>query len=101
MALPDQRIRIMAGTPIDAGDYRLLPSVLVNTVDMKAETGRFQMLKLRPVSVVVQGPEGSRWHEIPNQTGQALSIMAAIAGGITIAGILLIAVVNLVRRVRR
>lgn len=99
MKLPNQRIRIMAGTPIDVGDYRLLPSVLVNTMEGKGAGGRFQMTKLRPVSVVVQGPEGSRWHEIPNETGQALSIMAAIAAGIAFASVVLIGIVHLVRRI--
>ena len=34
MGLPEQRIRILAGTPIEVGEQRLLPSVLVNTITM-------------------------------------------------------------------
>ncbi len=101
MKLPNQRIRIMAGTPIDVGDYRLLPSVLVNTMDAKGEGGRFHVTKLRPVSVVVEGPAGTRWHEIPNETGQTLSIMAAIGAGIAVASVILIGIVQLIRRLGR
>ncbi len=96
MKLPSQRIRIMAGTPLDAGEYRLLPSVLVNTVEAKSESGRLRMMKMRPVSVVAQGPEGTRWHEIPNETGQTLSVMAAIAAGIAVVGVLVIGIARLV-----
>ena len=99
MKLPNQRIRIMAGTPIETGEYRLLPSVLVNMVEGKAESGRFMMAKMRPVSVVVQGPDGTRWHEIPNQTGQTLSIMAAIAAAVAVVSIVVIAMVRLARRI--
>ena len=99
MGLPNQRIRIMAATPIEAGAYRLLPSVLVNMVEAKAESGRFRMMKLRPVSVVVQSPEGTRWHEIPNDTGQVLSVMAAIAAGIAVVSVIVIGLSRLVRRI--
>ena len=95
MKLPSQRIRIMAGAPIDAGEYRLLPSVLVNTLEAKSESGRLRMMKMRPVSVVAQGPEGTRWYEIPNETGQILSVMAAIAGGIAVVGVLVIGITRL------
>jgi hypothetical protein len=99
MRLPNQRIRIMAGTPIEAGEYRLLPSVLVNSMESKSESGRFRMTKLRPVSVVVQGPEGARWHEIPNDTGQTLSTMAAIAAAVATVSIIVIGIAHLARRI--
>ena len=98
MQVPNQRIRIMAGTPIEAGDYRLLPSVLVKTMEHKGESGRFFTTNLRPISVVAEGPKGTRWHEIPNETGQTLSIMAAIAAGIAAGSLLLIGLVRLLRR---
>ena len=98
MDLPSQRIRIISGTPIEVGDYRLLLSVLVNTVEGKGPSGRFLMTKLRPVSLVAQGPEGAKWHEIPNETGNVLSVMAAVAAGIAAFSLVVIGFVNLVRR---
>ncbi|HOT90426.1 MAG TPA: hypothetical protein PLJ78_00080 [Anaerolineae bacterium] len=94
MKLPTQRIRLVAGTPIVVGERRLLPSVLVTTLEGgNVPAGLFRSIKLRPVSVVEEGPEGARWLEIPNATINTLSVMAAIGAGIAALGVLLIALI--------
>jgi len=75
----------MAGTPLEVGDRRLLPSVLVSTTEGgDAEFTLLRLVKMRPVSVVEEGPEGARWIEIPNATMDMLSVMAA--AGLALAG---------------
>ena len=98
MTLPTQRIRIVAGTPIEVGKYRLLPSVLVSILESgNGENSAFQAAKLRPVSFVEQGPDGARWLEIPNTTADTLSVMAAVAAGIAVISLTLIVLLRLVR----
>lgn len=100
MQMPVQKIRVVAGTPIVVGERRLLPSVLVTTMeggDVGAG-GFFRYVKARPVSVVVEEPEGARWLEIPNATGNILSQMAAAGAGIALASVLLMGLLHLVRR---
>jgi len=98
MTLPTQRIRIVAGTPIEVGKYRLLPSVLVSTLESGTEKdSAFQAVKLRPISFVEQGPNGARWLEIPNATADTLSVMAAIGVGIAAVSLALIVLLRLVR----
>ena len=99
MLLPVQRIRMVAGTPIVVGERRLLPSVVVTTAEGgDRRSGLFRFVKARPVSVVVEGPEGARWLEIPNATVNTLSTMAAV--GLAVAGVSLL-VLGLLRLSRR
>ena len=77
MRLPTQRIRIVAGTPIEVGKYRLLPSVLVSTLEGgEGKSSAFQSAKIRPISFVEQGPNGARWLEIPNTMADAPASIA-------------------------
>jgi hypothetical protein len=76
----------------------LLPSVLVTTMEGSGAGGFFRYVKARPVSIVVEEPEGARWLEIPNATGNVLSQMAAAGAGIALASVLLMALVHLVRK---
>ncbi len=98
MALPKQKIRVMAATPIEVAGRRLLPSVLVRTI--QGETGpesTFQIVQLRPISVVEEGPDGTRWIEIPNATTHALSMMAAAGAGVAVVSLLILGLVALMR----
>jgi hypothetical protein len=99
MQMPVQKTRVVAGTPMVLGERTLLPSVLVTTLEGDAgDAGFFEYVKARPVSVVVQEPDGARWLEIPNVTGNTLSQMAAAGAGIALAGMLLLALLHLVRK---
>ena len=100
MQMPVQKIRVVAGTPIVVGERRLLPSVLVTTMEGgDASTGGlFRFVKARPVSVFVEGPEGARWLEIPNTTENTLSQMAAAGAAIALVSVLLIGLFHLVRK---
>jgi hypothetical protein len=105
MQMPVQKTRVVAGTPIVVGERRLLPSVLVTTIEGGDASsgdagvgGFFRYVKARPVSLVVEEPEGARWLEIPNATGNVLSQMAAAGAGIALASVLLMALVHLVRK---
>jgi hypothetical protein len=98
MMLPTQRIRMVAGTPIVVGERRLLPSVVVTTMESgDARSGIFRYVKARPVSIVEEGPEGARWLEIPNATANTLSTMAAIGVGVAAISVLLIGLFRLLR----
>jgi hypothetical protein len=100
MDLPERRIRVVAATPIEVGDQRLLPSVLVNTVSRRwLGRGLFHLVRLRPVSIVVEGSEEASWLEIPNATADALSSMAAAATGIAVVAIFLLSLIRFLRRV--
>ncbi len=95
MDLPTQRIRIVAGTPIEVGKRRLLPSVLVSTLESeKVPFALFRGAKVRPVSIVEDGPDGTRWIEIPNATANILSVMAMAGLGIAIVSVLLILLIR-------
>ena len=100
MQMPVQKIRVVAGTPIVVGERRLLPSVLVTTMEGGDDRmgGFFRFVKARPVSVVVEGPEGARWLEIPNTTENTLSQMAAAGAAIALVSVLLIGLFHLVRK---
>lgn len=96
--LPTPRIRMVAGTPMVVGERRLLPSVVVTTMEGgDARSGIFRYVKARPVSVVEEGPEGARWLEIPNATANTLSTMAAIGAAIAAVSVLLIGLIRLAR----
>ena len=82
MALPKQRIQVLAGSPIEVGDRKLLPSVLAARREWTDEDGGFFFTRMRPISFVEQGPEGNEWHEIPNATTEILSVMAAVGAGV-------------------
>lgn len=100
MQMPVQKIRVVAGTPIVVGEHRLLPSVLVTTVEggKAGDGGFFRFVKARPVSLVVEEPEGARWLEIPNATGNILSQMVAAGAAIALASVLLMGLLHLVRK---
>ena len=97
MVLPKQRIRVVAGTPIEVGDRRLLPSVLVNAVEGgSSSSGLFRFARMRPISIVEEGPEGARWIAIPNATADALSTMAAVGLGVALVSVLVIVLTRVV-----
>ena len=99
MELPERQIRVVAATPIEVGDQRILPSVLVSTASRRwSSHGLFRLVHLRPVSIVVEGSEGPSWLEIPNATSDALSSMAAAAAGIAVVSILLVSMIRFLRR---
>lgn len=98
MGSTKQRIRVMAGTPVEAGERRLLPSVLVTTVEGgDAASGLFRYVRMRPISLVVEGPDGARWIEIEDATGQALSGMLAAGAALAALSLLLIVFIRLMR----
>jgi hypothetical protein len=99
MGLPEQRTRILAGTPVVIGEQRLLPSVLVNTFHMdQANRGKLRVVRLRPISVVVTSPQDSKWLEIPNTTMDTLSIMAGVGAAIALVSLFIIVIVRLFKR---
>ncbi|MGC9349254.1 MAG: hypothetical protein ACP5JG_14025 [Anaerolineae bacterium] len=99
MELPEQRIRIVAGTPVEAEGRRILPSILVQTLQARwPEHGVFRRIRMRPISVVVEDEEGAKWHEIPDVTADAVNTMAVFALGIAVVSLVLIALSYLWRR---
>ncbi len=95
----DTRTRIVAGAPIEVGERRLLPSILVTTLHAGAEkNGVFHTARLRPISFVEEGPEGKRWHAIPNTTQETLSVMVAIGVSVALISSLMILLIKLMRR---
>jgi hypothetical protein len=96
--MPTQRIRIVAGTPLEVGKHRLLPSVLVNTVTGEdSQWFRFGFVKLRPISIVEESPDGAHWIEIPNVTSDALSTMTGIGLGIAACCVVMIFLIRVIR----
>jgi hypothetical protein len=99
MILPEQHTRITAADPIEVGDLRLLPSVLVDTTSQHwPGKGLSSKVRIRPVSVVVESPDGARWLEIPNTESDQISGMVAVAGGIAVVSIVIIALAQLMKR---
>ena len=99
MGMPAQRIRILAGTPIEVNNQRLLPSVLVNTLDMdQPNTGKLRVIKLRPISIVATSPQNTEWMEIPNATTDTLSTMAGAGAAIALVSRFVIVVTRLLKR---
>ncbi len=89
MFKPGERIRLIAATPIEVGERRLLPSVLVSRWEYNVgDAVRVHTLNIRPVSIVEESPDGTRWHAIPNATSDILSVMAAI--GLSVAAVSLL-----------
>jgi len=58
-------------------------------------------VQLQPASLVEEGPEGERWHNIPYATRDALSSMGAAAAGIALAGSIALLLIWLARGGRR
>ena len=99
MDLPEQRTRLVAGSPIEVGEHRLLPSVLVSTVDKdQSQCAKLRYVKLRPTSLVVTSSQDTNWIEIPNETMDTLSKMAGAAGIIAFISLCVIVVVRFLRR---
>ena len=91
--------KIVAGTPIEAGGKRFLPSVLVTTIEGGTPGGgTFHSARIRPISVIEQSPDGNRWHAIPNTTQDTLSVMTAIGLGVALVGSLIILLTRLGRK---
>jgi hypothetical protein len=90
--------RIIAGDPIELEDRRFLPSVLVTEIkSAETDMGGFYGTRVRPISVIEQGPNRNRWHAIPNTTGNALSVMAGVGVGVAVVSALIILVTKLLR----
>ena len=99
MRMPEQRIRILAGTPIEVNEQRLLPSVLVNTLDMdQPNSGKLRVVKLRPISIVATSSQNTEWIEIPNTTMDTLSTMAGVGAVIAVVSLFVIIVTRLLKR---
>ncbi|MDF1513050.1 MAG: hypothetical protein P1S60_04505 [Anaerolineae bacterium] len=93
MALPEQSIRILAGTPIEVANQRLLPSVLVKTNAMtQPRRGKAWFVKLRPTSIVVTSSRDTKWLEIPNTTMDTLSTMAGAGAIIALVSLVVIVI---------
>ena len=91
--------KIVAGTPIEAGDRRFLPSVLVTTIEGGSPGGgMFRGARIRPISVIEQGPDGNRWHAIPNTTQDTLSVMIGVGLCVALVGSLIILLARLGRK---
>ncbi len=97
MAIPTQRIQMIAGTPIAVGSWRLLPSVMASTLSSGDGPAGLRAVKLRPVSLVVDGPDGARWLPIPNALNAALSPLLMAGVGVAAVSLGLIMLIRLVR----
>ncbi len=79
--------RIVAAKPIEVAGRRFLPSVMVTTTSIGDQdkggvpSQTCTALRIWPVSVVEQGPDGTFWHPIPNPQVNILSAMMAIGLG--------------------
>jgi hypothetical protein len=62
------------------------------------EGGVFRGARIRPISVIEQGPAGNRWHAIPNTTQDTLSVMIGIGLGVALVGSLIILLARLGRK---
>ncbi|MBN1262402.1 MAG: hypothetical protein JXB35_17110 [Anaerolineae bacterium] len=93
------KTHIVAGDPITIGNRKLTPSVMITTVEGGHATAGalFRGARIRPISVVEQGPEGNRWHIIPNKTQDTLSVMAGVALGVAVLSSLIILVARLLQ----
>ncbi|MGC9397652.1 MAG: hypothetical protein ACP5HM_00775 [Anaerolineae bacterium] len=99
MSKVNTRTRIVAGTPLEVGERRFLPSILMTTVQVDiGEGGHYRAVRLRPISVVEQGPEGNRWHPIPNTTRDTLSVMSATGLSVALFSIFALLLIKLARR---
>ena len=79
MAVIKNTNRIVAATPIQVGEWRLLPSVMVKTLVCEhPELPELRSVRIRPISLVEEGPEGTRWHAIPDKTGESLGVMMVL-----------------------
>ncbi len=97
MTLPKQRTRIIAATPIEAGGRRLLPSILVSTMEggSPESGGLFRAVTMRPISLVEEWEEEARWHEIPNESSDILNMMRAVGLGVAGVSVVLIVLIRL------
>ena len=101
MPIFDQRTQIVAGDPLEVGGRRLLPSILVQSVAAPtpaADHWLFRSIRMRPISLVEEGPEGARWHAIPNATANRLSTMAFVGLGVAVVSSLILVAQRLLRR---
>lgn len=99
MALPTQRIQVVAGAPIVVGERRLLPAVLVTTMEGGTPGAIvFRSAALRPVSIVEETPEGAHWFEIPNTTENILHTLMAIGLGLASVCALLVLLARILRK---
>jgi hypothetical protein len=98
--------RIVAAEPLEVEGYRFLPSVMVTTTSFEdtregeaAESAsvRCAGLRVRPVSVVEQGPEGTFWRSIPNAQVDILGAMVAMGLGTALLSVLTMWIARYVR----
>lgn len=59
------------------------------------------MVRMRPVSVVVEDEETAEWLEIPNTTGNILSTMAVAAMGIAAVSAVILVIAGMLKRNER
>ncbi|HNT76229.1 MAG TPA: hypothetical protein PKH77_14535 [Anaerolineae bacterium] len=98
MTIPTQRIQMVAGTPIEVGSRRLLPSVMVSTLrGGAAGPAGLRVVRLRPVSLVVDGPDGARWLPIPNALAETLAPFLVASVGVAALSIVLMVLIRLMR----
>jgi hypothetical protein len=85
--------RIVAANPFEVEGRRFLPSVMVTTMSVGdpnkcgESSGHCTGLRMRPVSVVEQGPNGTFWHPIPNTQVNILSAIMAMGFGTTLLSV--------------
>lgn len=97
MAIPTQRIQMIAGTPMEVGPWRLLPSVMASTLSSEDGPAGLRTVRLRPVSLVVEGPDGARWLPIPNALNETLAPLLMAGVGVAALSLGLIVLIRLVR----
>ncbi|MBN2002142.1 MAG: hypothetical protein JXA21_02195 [Anaerolineae bacterium] len=99
MALPTQHVQVVAGAPIAVGEHRLLPAVLVTTMEGGTPgTTVFRSVALRPVSIVEETPEGAHWLEIPNATEDTIHTFMAIGLALATVCALVVMLAQVIRR---
>ncbi len=93
-----RKSRIVAAKPFEVEGRRFLPSVMVTTTSVGdfnkcGESSRHCTgLRMRPVSVVEQGPNGTFWHPIPNTQVNIISTIMAMGFGATLLSVFAILV---------
>ncbi len=94
-----KRIQLVAGDPIETGQRRFLPSVLVVThQDRQTARQRVRIVSMRPVAVIEEHGGETTWHALPDVTQEQLSRMAGLALLIALVGSFVLMVNWLLRR---
>ncbi len=94
-----KQIQIVSADPIEVGERRFLPAVLVVThQDRREGQRRRRMYKMRPIAVVEEYKGEATWHALPDVTQEYLSRMAGLAVLIAVAGTGILLLNRLLRR---